>query len=366
MKHWQETGQIVDHVVRLARDGRRCALATVTRIVGSAYRRPGAKLLIEDGGAVQGGVSGGCLEEDVRQLGLKAIESGRARLRHYTTGDDEDTVWGLGLGCNGEVDVVVQPIGPESVAVWTRLSELMNGDAAFALAFPLEDGGSGGITVVGESGRLAGDVDPAVEAAAHDVLRHGRSGWTSAGVRAVFVERLSPPPRLLVCGAGEDARPVAAFAAEAGFRVVVADHRPAYLTKDRFPAARALLSMRPTDEPSASIALPTDRDTYAVVMTHSLDRDTEWVRRLLATQVPYVGVLGPRVRTDGILAKLGATGSDRVFGPVGLDLGADGPQQVAISIVSELLSVWSGREPRHLRERDSAVHADQAHPIGTD
>lgn len=326
MKHWQETGQIVDHLVRLARDGRRCALATVTRIVGSAYRRPGAKLLIEEGGAVQGGVSGGCLEEDVRQIGLKVIETGRTRLRHYATGDDEDTVWGLGLGCNGEVDIVIEPVGPDQLALWERVRERLQGDAPFALVHAVEEGGPGRVTLEGDAGPDA----------------------------RVFVERLTPPPRLLVCGAGDDARPLAATASASGFRVLVADHRGAYLTAARFPAARALLSMRPTDD----TALPADRDTYAVVMTHSLDRDTEWVRRLLATDVPYVGVLGPRVRTQGILAKLGASDSPRVFGPVGLDLGADGPEQVAISIVAELLSVWSGHELRHLREREAAVHAD--------
>jgi xanthine/CO dehydrogenase XdhC/CoxF family maturation factor len=355
LKHWQETGQIVERLIRISRDGRRCALATVTRIVGSAYRRPGAKLLIEDGGAVHGGVSGGCLEEDVRQIGRRVMESGQARLRHYATGDDEDKVWGLGLGCNGEVDILVQPVAPEAAGAWEAVGGLLAGDAPFALACPLEDGAPGGVTVVVESGRRAGTADPAIEAAAHDALRARRSGWTRAGERALFVEVLTPPPSLVVCGAGDDARPLAAFAAAAGFRVIVADHRPAYLTAARFPEARARLPIRPTDE----AALPGGRDAYAVVMTHSLDRDTEWVRRLLTTEAPYIGLLGPRVRTEGILEKLGASGSDRVFGPVGLDLGADGPEQVAISIVSELLSVWSGRELRHLRERETAVHADR-------
>jgi xanthine dehydrogenase accessory factor len=354
LKHWQETGQIVERLVRLSRDGRRCALAVVTRIVGSAYRRPGAKLLIEDGGAVHGGVSGGCLEEDVRQIGLRAMETGQARLRHYATGDDEDKVWGLGLGCNGQVDILVQPVPPEARAAWETVGEMLRGDGPFALAYPLDEGGSGGVTVVVDSGRRAGPTDAAIEAAAHDALLARRSGWARAGERTLFVEVLTPPPRLLVCGAGDDARPLVSFAAAAGFRVLVADHRAALLTPARFPDARDLLSMRPTDESP----LPSDRETYAVVMTHSLDRDTEWVRRLLATDAAYIGLLGPRARTEGILEKLGASGSDRVFGPVGLDLGADGPEQVAISIVSELLSVWSGRQPRHLRERESAVHAD--------
>jgi xanthine/CO dehydrogenase XdhC/CoxF family maturation factor len=352
VKHWQETRQIVDHIVRLARDGRRAALATVTRIAGSAYRRPGAKLLIEDGGALHGGVSGGCLEEDVRQIGLQVLQTGRTRLRHYATGEDEDKIWGLGLGCNGQVDVLVQPVVP-AADVWTRVRDLLGGDAPFVLASPLEDDGAGGVTVVGESGRLAGAADNAIETAAHDALLARRSGWARAGERTVFAEVLTPPPRLLVCGAGEDARPLVALAAAAGFRVFVADHRAAYLTAARFPDARGLLSLRPTDD----AALPEGFETFAVVMTHSLDRDSAWVRRLLRTQAPYIGLLGPRARTQRIVE--GLDGAERVFGPVGLDLGADGPEQVAISIVAELLSVWSGHEPRHLRERETAVHAER-------
>ena len=352
MKHWQETGQVVEQLVRLARDGRRCALATVTRIVGSAYRRPGAKLLIEDGGAILGSVSGGCLEEDVRQVGLRAIESGRARLRRYATGDDEDTVWGLGLGCNGEVDVVVQAIAPEQLPLWERVRARLQGDAPFALVHPLEEGGPGGVELVEAP-------DPSLVGAppfraSSDAFGGSADGSSRAG-SDVFVECLTPPPRLLVCGAGEDARPLVAFASAAGFRVLVADHRPAFLTPARFSDARTLLAMRPTDD----TPLPSEGETFAVVMTHSLARDIEWVRRLLESSVPYVGLLGPRARTDGLLARLGATGSDRVFGPVGLDLGADGPEQVALSIVSELLAVWSGREPRHLRERETAVHAER-------
>ncbi len=169
----------------------------------------------------------------------------------------------------------------------------------------------------------------------------------------MFTDVLVPPLKLLVCGAGEDARPLVAVASAAGFRVCVADPRSAYLTAQRLPEAWKLLLLHPEDD---SAVLPGDGETYAVVMTHSLERDTKWVRRLLATNVPYIGVLGPRARTLKILEELGASGNERVFGPVGLDLGADGPEQVALSIVAELLTVWSGREPRHLREREVAVH----------
>lgn len=360
MKHWQELGQIVDGMLRRARAGRPVALAVVTRIRGSAYRRAGAKLLIEDDGSCLGGVSGGCLEEDVRQVGQQVLRSGLPRLLHYETADDDTTVWGLGLGCDGEVDIAVVPITPEAaLGTWARVRELLDGDAPFALSTVIEDGGRTGVVVVGESGRLAGGLDDAaadaeVDSVAGAALSARRPSLHAVDSRRVFTEVLLPPPRLLVCGAGDDARPVVAFAAAVGFRVIVVDHRAAYLTAERFPDARKLLSLRPDDE---SAALPRDAHTYAVVMTHSLKRDTAWVRRLLASDVPYLGVLGPRARTEKMITELAPRDGGRIFGPVGLDLGADGPEQIALSILAEVLAVTSGREPHHLRERAVSVHA---------
>jgi xanthine/CO dehydrogenase XdhC/CoxF family maturation factor len=185
---------------------------------------------------------------------------------------------------------------------------------------------------------------------------HNRSGVQRIGDRDVFVEVLPPPPHLIVCGAGEDARPLVAYAAEAGFRVTVADHRPALLEPAAFPQASRLLHARPEESDKM---LPPPERSLAVVKTHSLAPDREWVRRLLAAGVPYVGVLGPRLRTESILREIGASDeeAERVFGPVGLDLGADGPRQVAISIVAELLAFIARREPRHLHERKEPIHA---------
>jgi xanthine/CO dehydrogenase XdhC/CoxF family maturation factor len=178
--------------------------------------------------------------------------------------------------------------------------------------------------------------------------------------RKVFLEVLAPPPHLVVCGGGDDARPLVAYAADAGFRVSLFDHRPALLAPEWFPQAARLEVARPEDP---QVVLPPAERSLAVVKTHSLAHDRAWVRRLLAAGLAYVGVLGPRARTDSILQEVLAgqrlTGDERerVFGPVGLDLGADGPRQVAISIVAELLAFTARREPRHLSERPEAIHA---------
>jgi xanthine/CO dehydrogenase XdhC/CoxF family maturation factor len=362
VKHRQETERVLDRVVRLGRQGRSSALALVTHIQGSSYRRAGAKLLIEEDGGWLGGVSGGCLEDDVRQRGLEVLRSGRSRLVHYDTSDDASRIWGLGLGCDGEVDLVVLPIAPrDAIGSWASARSLLDSDAPVVLATFAEEDTAGGVLALSESGPLVDGLGQAaeeleVEAVARAALRRRRSAIEVVEGRRVFVEFLPPPPKLLVCGAGDDARPLVALASSVGFRVTVADHRAAHLTRELLPEAQRLVVRRP-DEPGGEI--PSDDDTYAVVKTHSLKQDTEWVRRLLGTDVAYVGILGPRARTRRILADVGARGDERVFGPVGLDLGADGAEQVAVSVVAELLTVRSGRQPIHLRERELPVHAGE-------
>jgi xanthine dehydrogenase accessory factor len=371
LKHWQEMAHILDRVVALGRQGRATALAMVTQISGSAYRRPGAKLLVEAGGSFLGSISGGCLEEDVREIGMGVLDSGTSRLLHYDTGTDESKLWGLGLGCDGEVDILVQPISAADAAaaggVWARVRTLLDGDAPFALATLVDasDAGRAGDTIVaGAGGLLAGalrDQGPETAALEAEVVRlalaalaGGRSRFETLGARRLFIDVLLPPPKLLVCGAGDDARPTVALAAMMGFRVSVADHRGAYLTAERFPEAQRLFLIRPEDE---APGLPGDGDTYAVIKTHSLMRDTAWVKRLAATEIHYLGVLGPRARIEKIAAELGMQGDPRLFGPIGVDIGADGPEQVGLSIVAELLAVHAHRQPRHLRERLEAIHA---------
>ena len=360
MKHWQELDQILDRMLRLAQAGRSTALATVTRIQGSAYRRPGARLLIEDEGAVLGGVSGGCLEEDVRQVGLRTLQSGRSRLLHYETGDDDTKVWGLGLGCDGEVDIAVLPVTVEAAqGTWARVRGLLDGDAPFALSTVVGDAGHGHTVVVGESGRLAGDLedddaDAEVDAAAVAALRARRSSLHPAGARTMFTEVLLPPPNLLVCGAGDDARPLVALAAAVGFRVFVVDHRSAHLTTQRFPHARRLLLLSPT---RCSAELPSDGRTHAVVMDHSLKRDTEWWSGWSAPNVPYVGVLGPRARTERWLTDSGSANRERIFGPRRPRPRGGRAEQGSRSASGGLLAVVGRAVSRATFERAVAVHA---------
>jgi xanthine/CO dehydrogenase XdhC/CoxF family maturation factor len=335
VKHWQETAAVLERLAGLGPD-RRAALATVVRIEGSSYRRPGAKLLVVEDGATAGGVSGGCLEADVREVAREVIRTGRPRLRHYATGAEASGVFGLGLGCEGAVDVFVLRLPDGMPAdVQRRAADLVRARAPFALSIVLEGPAAGAVRVWGppaEGETIAPDVEGA------------------------FVERLSPPPRLAVFGAGDDAVPLCRIAVLAGFDVVVVDHREAVLTAERFPhPVRRVL--RRAEEGVAGLGL--GRQQLAVVLTHALEHDRGWVRALLREPLAYLGLLGPRSRRDDLLRELGLAGDPppQLYAPVGLDLGADGSEQIAISVVAEALAVHAGRTPGHLRAGKGGLHA---------
>lgn len=339
--------------------GRRAALATVVRIAGSAYRRPGAKLLVADDGSMSGGVSGGCLESDVREVALGVIRGAPPCLRRYDTGGDEHQVYGLGLGCNGMVEVFVDRVSVQDPAV-ARARELLAGDQPFALTKVVGGTSPLGVAlVIEQSGGRAGSTgdaaaDRAITAAVLARLSSRESGTIEIGARQLFVEVLLPPPRLIICGAGDDAVPLAVLANSAGFRVTVVDHRPAYLASGRFPATIRLHNARP--EEGMAVLAP-GGDTFVVIQTHSLAHDRNWARSAAESAAAYVGLLGPQQRGAQLVEELPAAIRDKVYAPVGLDLAAEGPEQIAVSIVAELLAVRAKRAPQHLRHRESAIHA---------
>jgi xanthine dehydrogenase accessory factor len=235
MKHWQETSRIMQLLVDLAEQGKTAALATVVRIDGSAYRRPGAKMLVLEDGSMVGTVSGGCLEADVREVALSVMRSGEARLLHYDTGTDYQLPIGLGLGCNGSVDIFVQRALPDMLEIVEPLTRSLQGDDPFAVCTVIRGPRALArrivVTTRGERFGSTGDVslDHHIAADANALLETGLSRLENHGAYEVFVDLQVPPPSLVAFGAGEDSRPLARCAAEVGFRVTVVDHRPAYL-----------------------------------------------------------------------------------------------------------------------------------------
>jgi xanthine dehydrogenase accessory factor len=369
MKHWHETREVLDRLSELRQAGVRAALATVVRVRGSAYRHEGAKLLVAEDGSTVGNVSGGCLEQDVREVALQVLRSGTPELRNYCSSTDEVAAWDLGVGCEGQVDVFVEP----ALEARPRERALLEGRAPFVSCTVIRPvinavirpgKGEGGRLVVtrdaieGDLG--SADLNRVAAARARELLGTEESGVQGIAGRDVFCDVFLPPPQLVICGAGEDARPLARFAADVGFRVAIVDRRPAYLTAERFPSAAALIESRP-EELVGRLAL--DDNCYAVVMTHNFADDLGYLRALRGTPVSYIGMLGPRQRTDRMLQAAGAEGAldehdaARIYGPVGLDIGTDGAEQVALSVIAEILTIRSGRRAQSLRERQAPIHA---------
>lgn len=347
MKDWLETRQVFDQLAAWFAAGEPCALATVVGVQGSAYRHEGAKMVVNAHGASVGNVSGGCLEGDVREVALRVIRTGKAERRQYCGSADEIAAWDLGVGCEGVVEIFIEPVRDAREAERAALAA----EQPFAIATNLatcERRALVGENAAGPSlGELAATTDARSDA-------------------ETFVEILLPPPRLLVVSAGDDARPLAALAASVGFRVVVADRRPGLLTPARFPSPIRLVE---SDAAGLCEQVPLDDHSYAVVMTHNFADDTDYLRSLLSTKARYIGMLGPRQRTERILGILRGEGSvdeSRIYGPIGLDIGTDGAEQVALSVVAEMLAVRSGRQPRSLRERRVPIHAEPPKPSSAD
>lgn len=337
MKQWLETRQVLDRLAEWQAAGLPCALATVIRVNGSAYRHEGAKMVVAADGRHEGNVSGGCLEADVREVALRVIRTGVAETREYCGSADEIQAWDLGVGCEGVVELYVEPVRDARDAERAMLAE----ERAHVVTTQLDTG--------------ARECRPMDELSVLDLAPPDDLRSTPRAER--FVELLLPPPRLLVISAGDDAVHLARLAASVGFRVVVADRRPGLLTRERFPAPIRLVE---TDATRLGETVVLDNDAFAVVMTHHFADDTDYLRALLRSTARYIGVLGPRQRTDrilGILRREGAVDESRIFGPVGLDIGTDGAEQVALSVVAELLAVRSGRRPQSLRERGSPIHS---------
>ncbi len=351
----------------------RAAVATVVRVRGSTYRREGARLLIRADGHTVGSISGGCLEGDVAEVAREVIQSGRPRLVSYDLTSDDDAVWGLGLGCNGAIDVFVETTDGAGSDLVTLLREPIERRRTVALATVISapEGGLriGARLFVPEEGATEGSLgdrgpDARIETAARTQIAQGRSLVVPvdlpAGRGEVFIEVVAPPVPLLICGAGHDALPMARLAHELGWWVMVADSRPAFATRERFPWADEVIL---ADDQDVAQKARIDRRTFVVLMTHNFLHDLAILRGLLATPARYIGLLGPRARTErllGDLAKAGVTLTDaqraRLWGPVGLDLGAETPEEIAVSILTEMLAVQNGRSVASLRDRRGPIH----------
>jgi len=349
------------------------ALATIVAVRGSTYRRPGARLLVPEEGAPIGNLSGGCLESDVADAARGVMDEGRARLAGWDLTADDDAAWGLGLGCNGAIEVFIEPADRAAEvagALRTALEEQRPISVVTVLETDVVGVELGNRLVVKPDGAVEGTLgdrvlDAAANLAASELLTQERSeirtlAGTDGETRA-FVEVLEPPVRLLVCGAGHDAIPLVNAANGLGWQTIVVDDRPVFLTPERFPGAHGFVAVATPED--AATAAKADERTFAIVMTHNFLRDKDYLRSLLPSRAPYIAMLGPAARTERILAELSeegiAMGEDhraRIHGPAGLDLGAEGPEEIAQAILAEIVAVRRARRGGFLKDRPGPIH----------
>jgi xanthine/CO dehydrogenase XdhC/CoxF family maturation factor len=343
--------------------GRALALGVLVHTAGSTYRKPGALILIAANGDYAGLISGGCLEGDLREHSASVIESGAARGVSYDLRGSDDLLWGLGLGCEGAMQILLLRAGPDND--WQPLAHFaaaLEAHQATAVGVVVESAHTDlapGSVVLPAGARPASATPralatPAVDTALTRAAANGQSCWVEDASWKLFVLPLSLPPRILLLGAGPDAVPVVDFAARLGWKVTLVDHRAAYAIAAHFPSAERVLLARP-DELSAALDLA--RFDAAVVMSHHLPSDLAYLRGLAATAIPYVGLLGPAARRERLLADLGADAAalrTRLYAPVGLPLGGRTPESIALAIVAQLHAFVHAAEVPVLRPAAAA------------
>lgn len=339
-------------IVRLWQESGASVLVTLVRSEGSSYRQPGARLLIGSNGGYAGTISGGCLETEVMRKALWKVRVGAAVERYSTLFDDTAEI-PFGLGCGGTVDLLMEPVETaECQALLLAMQASLQGEATTVVTWLPGEGKPLGRVILGANGTVL---------FASEGLSEKRLACAS-GLRAGgnyegrFVEELRPPQRLFVLGAGDDAKPLVRMAALLGWSVTVADGRAQLARADRFPDAERVLS------PVTSLEI--HPDDAVVLMTHSYEQDRELLTRVLPQRPRYLGLLGARHRSSLLVAEAGAllgwsvaACCELLYAPVGLDLGGDGPEAIALAVIAEAQACCMGKlgKSRRLSPEDVAA-----------
>lgn len=355
----KDVPRILESWQRAMDAGEEAVLATVVRIAGSSYRKPGARMLVTADGGHVGTVSGGCLESHLVKRAWWLTADGPTLCR-FDTRADEDAQWAFGLGCNGEVHVLMERVGAGHERVQFDALRVAHDSLCAATTAVVIDAAPGSAVRVGE--RVARMPDGTIESTCRDAVlarriadeleATGDERWPryrsyacGGGRVEVAFERIAPPQRLVVFGAGHDALPLVAFAKALGWHVSVADGRAHHARRERFPLADRVTVIHAGTTLDDCGVTP---DAAVVVMTHSIEQDRALLARLLAEPRPYVGQLGPMERTERMLCEIrmqhpAPLHVDALHYPVGLDIGADNPEEIALAIVAEIRAAFAGR-----------------------
>ena len=366
----KELKNIISAIENLEPDNKITAIATLVKVSGSTYRNPGARMLINENGDTIGAISGGCLESDVFEKAQSVIAKAKPRIIKYDTTSEDDMIWGLGLGCQGIAYVLIEPLGENQLQEISFIKKCIESRNYGAIATVISIEGDS-ITQIGERLLLSDDTilnhfnD---EYLINEFLNDTKSALknkssllkeyqlTNTKVE-VFIEIIQPPLLLIIFGAGYDVLPLVNFSKQLGWDVTVVDNRQRETSEKRFVQAdKILLSASEDILENIEIA----ERTIAVVMSHNYLDDLEMLKLLLPSNLQYLGILGPKKRTNRILEELeeeGIKSNSHIYSPVGLDIGADNSEEIALSIISEIQAVISRRNAGFLRNRNAPIHS---------
>lgn len=331
-------------------------LATVITTEGSTYRKPGAMMLFAADNSYHGLISGGCLEDDLAAHAKTVFADGKTRNVCYDMSHGDDFDWGLGLGCDGVIRLMLQRMDAKTgfgflktldqalqakshglLSLVTSSSDPGYRPGEFALHCGTEHS-----TGKPELMKSMHSAEGSLFSSGHDMSRRywQDAMGTSHGIVDLLLIPIMPPPEILICGAGHDAIPVARLAVDMGWNCTIVDHRPGFALANRFPACCDVRLLQPA-ELGVHIAL--DRMDAAVLMTHHLGHDQQYLAQVVEASVAYIGLLGPRSRRDRLLNEIDAA-DVHVYGPAGLDIGAEMPESIALAIIAEIHAFLNRRD----------------------
>ena len=371
----KEIKNIIKAFEEAQQQGKRTALATVVHVDGSSYRRPGARMLVTDEGQITGAISGGCLEGDALRKSLLVITQQKSMVVTYDTMDEDDAKFGVGIGCNGVIQVLFEPIDPSkpnNPIELLKKAAAKRQKAVLITLFTLQnkkDRQPGTCLLLKDDGHIeeaSGKVDQTniFIQDAHSAFASETSSFKNYISQdqniTAFIEYIKPPVSLVVIGAGNDVMPLIEMADILGWETTVADGRPSYAKQDRFISGCQVLVSKPEN---VLEKITIDNQTVFVLMTHNYNYDLAMLRALIKKEVVYIGSLGPKKKLDRMLNELKEEGIEisaqqraAIFGPVGLDIGAETSEEIALSLLAEIKAVLSGKKGQPLRDSSEVIH----------
>ncbi len=350
--------------------GKKTALATVVKVEGSSYRQPGARMLVTEDGSLTGAISGGCLEGDALRKALLSIHQKQNKLITYNTNNEDDLELGLQLGCNGIVHILFEYIDENVENNPIQLLQQLQTDrkpAIIGTLFSLKKQArqDGTILFYREDAALLYQIDSAAEllSEAKNVIESKTTTVKRIDENSeveALIEYIAPPVSLVIVGAGNDAQPLVKMVEIVGWEITIAEGRSTHATKKRFPEAKQILIGKP-EQVFENITI--DQQTYFVLITHNYKYDLAMLKLLLQTSCKYIGILGPKTKLNRMFDDLSAEGIEvseeqlsRIYGPIGLDIGAETSEEISLSIVAEIKAMMSGKTGTSLKYKTGKIH----------